>query len=96
MLIQSGSSVLIGRASPGCGNKGCAPTSEWVLLLLLPNKVHKGMVLKRRDIACNKHVNDNLKRWEAAAGTPTINLTALNLPARLLSQVQEVVILSPV
>ena len=72
MLIQSGSSVLIGRASPGCGNKGCAPTSEWVLILLLPNKVHKGMVSKRRDIACNKHVNDNLKRWEAAAGTPTI------------------------
>jgi hypothetical protein len=34
-------------------------------------EVHKEMVSKRRAIACNKHVNDNLKRWEAAAGTPT-------------------------
>ena len=36
------------------------------------NEVHKGMVTKRRAIACDKHVNDNLTRWEAAAGTPTI------------------------
>jgi hypothetical protein len=33
-------------------------------------EVHKEMVSKRA-ISCNKHVNDNLKRWEAAAGTLT-------------------------
>ena len=64
------------------------------------------MVSKRKAIACNKHVNDNVKRWEAASGTPTIviikitrvipiiikeSLAPLNLPARLLFQVQEVV-----
>jgi hypothetical protein len=82
-------------------------------------KVRKWMVLKRRAVACNKHVNENLKRWKAAAGTPTTtviiiiiiiimkitrvipimvneSLTALNLPAPLMSQVQEVLILTPV
>jgi len=35
------------------------------------NKVHKGMISKRRAIACNKLVNDILKSLETAAGTPT-------------------------
>jgi hypothetical protein len=61
----------MGMDSPGCENKGGAPTSEGILILLLPNKVHKGMISKRRAITCNKHVNNNLKRWKAAAGTPT-------------------------
>lgn len=61
----------MGRDSPGCENKSGAPTSEWILILLLPNKVHKGMVSKRRAVTCNKHVNNNLKRRKTAAGIPT-------------------------
>jgi len=60
-----------GKGLPDCENKGGAPTSEGILILLLPNKVHKGMLSKRRAITRNKHVNNNLKRWKAAAGTPT-------------------------
>jgi hypothetical protein len=36
-VTESGSSVLMGRASPGCEKKGGAPTAEWGLFLLLPN-----------------------------------------------------------